>query len=210
MPWIDLDDVHRHLNKTSSADDGELVGFIGAACAVIEDLKGHVDVVTVTEMQETVAVDQYAASYDVGYYGGFSRRRHMIVLRQWPVLTVSTVTAVAGGVPIAVVKGDPTTGVVGWWMQDQVLNLPHGAWGLYQIVYQAGRNPVPANFRLAALELVAHLWRASQVNAAMGRPQINADDTAAILPHLASALPYRVRELLGIYGEIVSEQIPIA
>src|SRR6058998_3110895 len=96
MPWIDLEDVHRHLNKQSSADDSELLGFIDAACAIVEDLKGHVDVVGVVETQHARAVDSYAASWDSGYYGGVMHREHLIVLREWPVLQITSVRMANG------------------------------------------------------------------------------------------------------------------
>jgi hypothetical protein len=64
------------------------------------------------------------------------------------------------------------------------------------VMYRAGRQPIPHRFRLASKELIAHLWRTSQTNQDGGRPQlqgeIQVDNSSAF------ALPYNVRQLLGL------------
>lgn len=202
MPWIDLDEAKAHLNKTSTNDDGELEGFIPAACAAIEDIVGHVDVVTVTELHRS----PWAAYRNWRWQEPW--RRHMIELLETPVLAVTSVVTLAGnGATTAVPANNALTGSLGWELLDSVLYVP--SWGNYQVTYTAGRNPVPENYRLAALELIAHLWRGSQLNQSSGRPQLGGDQMM-VVPHVASAMPYRVRELLGLYGNVVNNHVVIA
>lgn len=81
-----------------------------------------------------------------------------------------------------------------------------GGSGEVAVVYQAGRDPVPGNIRLAALELVAHLWRGSQhANGAGGRPGMGNEPVT--IPGIAYALPYRVRELLGLGKPMTDEPL---
>lgn len=196
MPWIDLDEVKDHLNKTNSNDDDELQGFLEAACAVIEDLKGHVDPVATSGV--------YAARVGADTAWPFGCR-FFLYLPEAPVLSVQAVASVVGnGTATAVPSRDAVAGTDGWELSGSLLYVASP--GLYQVTYTVGRNPVPANYRLAALELAAHLWRGSQLNQSSGRPPI-AGDQMMVLPQIASALPYRVRELLGLYGEIVAGQI---
>lgn len=192
MPWIQAPDARAHLNKLSTVDDPELQGFIDAACGAIELVKGHVDVV-----DETVVVH--------------ADRRGVVLLPETPVVAVTSVTRIfGGGVTAPVVEADPVADVDGWTLTSSggVLTLP-SPWWVVQVVYTAGLNPVPSNIRLAALELVAHLWRASQLNSGGGRPQQGETDQLFI-PGIANALPIRVRELLGLYGRVVRDEVFIA
>lgn len=191
MSWITLDDARAHLNKLSTVDDPELQKFIDAACAAIELVKNHVDVV-----DETVVVD--------------ADRNGVALLPETPVATITTVARLmGGGVTAPVVAADPVAGVDGWTLTgDGILTLP-AAWWRVQVVYTAGRDPVPANFTLAALELVAHLWRGSQLNSGGGRPQQGQTDQEFV-PGIANALPNRVRELLGLFGKVVRDEVFIA
>lgn len=206
MPWISVEDAKAHLKKSPnpSADDGELQRFVNAACAVIEDLMGHVDLVTATETQRAEPVAQQIAAH---YWYTPWRAEHIIVLRETPIAAVTSVTWVEGLANTDVLPStDPSNPWIGWTLVDNVLHVPF--WGEYTVAYQAGRAAVPENYSLAALELVAHLWRQSQLNQNSGRPAIGGDQME-IMPRVASALPYRVRELLGIYGEVVNSYVVI-
>lgn len=204
MPWIDLDDAKAHLNKSGTADDGELEEFMFAACAAIEEIKGHVDPVTVTVTRRAVPLTDNHRHR--AWWG--PHRQWFLELAESPVLSVTSVAvATGGGLTTPVAAYDQISGVQGWHLDETLLFVPTA--GLYVVAYQAGRDPVPPNFRLAALELTAHLWRGSQLNQSSGRPQIGGDQMM-VVPHLASALPYRVRELLGVYGNVVNDHVIIA
>ncbi|WP_433225600.1 hypothetical protein [Actinomadura formosensis] len=183
--WITVAEVKTHMQKTGTADDDELAGFVSAACYSIRDRIGEVSAVTaVTE----------ACSWS-----------SLIVLEHKPVIQVTKVERLPGlGL---VPAGDRGTGADGWLMQQPgagILQHTSAFPGDVRVTYQAGRVPLPPNVRLAGLEMAAHLWRASQLNSGGGRPAI-ADDGQPIIPGVAYALPIRVRELLGLGDNPTSE-----
>lgn len=176
--FITVAELKTHLNKASAADDAELAGFVSAACQMIRDRIGHVSPVAAVDLSD-------------------GRRHRSIVLTDHPVVSVTTVE-VAGGEVIP--PADPDTGTDGWELDSDAGFLRNTeSWppGTIRVTYTAGRDPLPGNIRLAALELAGHLWKQSQLNSGGGRPQITGDDQV-IMPGLAYALPLRVRELLGL------------
>lgn len=182
--FISLADAKNHMNKsktkTSTADDNELAGFVSAACSKIEELIGLVSPRSVTD---TVHCRW--------------RSRREIVLDQHPVIGVTSVVVIGGS---AIPQADLDSGVEGWELDAGAGVLRHSScWptGRLQIVYRAGRTPVPGNVRLAALELASHLWRSSQQNYGGGRPGLSGSDDI-VMPGASWALPNRVRELLGL------------
>jgi hypothetical protein len=176
-PFISLADAKEHLKKSRelSEDDESLRWFIGAACQMITDRMGHVSPVT-------VVADR-------------TPRRGVIVLPERPVISVTSVVALPGGDTVA--AADPLAGTDGWTLEsaEGVMSVPGS--GRVRVTYRAGRSPLPQNFRLAALDLVKHLWQGSQHNQAGGRPALGDSDAiaAGVRPY---ALPYRVSELLGL------------
>jgi hypothetical protein len=174
---VSLADVKSHLKKrvTDTADDAKLQEFIGAATDLIEDRMGRVVPVTITE--------------DV-----FSRG-DTIVLRERPVIEIVSVTRYPGGTLLP--AHDVTTLTRGWRLTsaEGVLETSGRFPGDMRIVYRAGRQPVPRRFRMAGKELTAHLWRTSQLNQEGGRPQAQGDTQ---VPASSYALPYNVRQLLGL------------
>lgn len=175
-PFITVDELKTHLRKTSDTEDAELAGFVSAACAAITERVGHVSTTSVT------------SEVDVS--------RRLAILPERPVVSVESVTALPDGQ--ALEETDEAAHVYGWTLR------PGGTLGIttrgvcrVQVVYTAGRDPLPGNIRLAALELGGHLWKQSQLNNGGGRPQIIGDDVT-VMPGLAYALPIRVRELLGL------------
>ncbi|MDX3101753.1 head-tail connector protein [Nonomuraea angiospora] len=174
--FVSLADVKHHLKKLTDEDDEDLRWFIGAACQVIKDRMGHV-------APATVVAD-------------LSARRGVLVLPERPVISITSVVRLPGGE--AVPPADPLAGTDGWTLKNSegVLLVP--AWcGDVRTTYRVGRSPLPQNFRLAALDLVRHLWQGSQHNNGGGRPALGDSDAiaASVRPY---ALPYRVSELLGL------------
>jgi hypothetical protein len=176
-PFISLADAKEHLKKSRelSEDDESLRWFIGAACQMITDRMGHVSPVT-------VVADR-------------APRRGVIVLPERPVISVTSVVKLPGGDTVA--AADAVAGTSGWVLEsaEGVMSVPGS--GRVRVTYRAGRSPLPQNFRLAALDLVKHLWQGSQHNQAGGRPALGDSDAiaAGVRPY---ALPYRVSELLGL------------
>lgn len=184
-PFITVDEVKTHMDKTSTADEDELAGFVSAACEAIRERIGEVSAVT--------AVVE-ACSWT-----------NVLILEHKPVIEVTKVERLPGlGL---VPQGDRGTGTDGWLMQQPgagILEHTSRFPGDVRVTYQAGRVPLPGNVRLAGLEMAAHLWRASQLNGGGGRPAIT-DNEQPIIPGVAYALPIRVRELLGLGDNPTSE-----
>lgn len=175
--FVSLADAKSHLKKSVvlTGDDEKLRIFLSAACQMITDRMGQVSPVTVVHV-------------------GTARR--VIVLPRRPVISIILVEQLPDleVVPAA----DESAGVAGWLLTSSEGVLRHTTSFCHRVrvTYRAGRNPLPANFRLAALELTAHLWRTSQLNSGGGRPAVGVDET--IVPGVSYALPYNVRQLLGL------------
>lgn len=188
--FITVEDAKKHLVKTDDADDAELEGFVSAACSMIVDRIGQVSAVE--------AVDE-------ADHRGF-RRLRAIVLEDHPVVSVTAVQVVGGEtVPAA----DPDNHVDGWVLDGGAGVLRHtGLWprGIIRVTYTAGRVPLPGNVRLAALELTSHMWRSMKLNATGGRPALSGMDEV-VMPGAAYALPFRVRELLGLGAQPTAEPL---
>lgn len=169
-PFITVAELKTHLNKTSTSDDIELVLYVETACEMIRDRMGEVAAVD--------AVETLASS------------RGVLVLTHRPVLSIGIVTDVTYPVPALI------TGVT-LESSEGIVRHPLPGRRNITINYQAGRDPVPANFKMAALELGAHLWKSSQNNTAGGRPPLGGGEQ----PSASGsnwALPYNVRQLLGL------------
>lgn len=184
-PWITVAELKTHMNKTSAADDAELAGFIAAACAVITDRIGQVSPVAAAA---DLALDRHRRRF-YGY--------GVAVLPDWPVVEVSAVVTLPGGevVPAA----DAVNNVHGWTLgPGGVLTVTGLLSRGVRVTYTAGRDPLPGNVRLAALELSGHLWKASQLNNSSARLPAGFGGDQITMPGAAYALPIRVRELLGL------------
>lgn len=176
--FISLADAIEHMKKKSvTADAEKLRVFVSAACQMITDRKGQVSPLTVVA----------------------DRRPHRgeLVLPTRPVISITSVQKLPGLEVVA--AADAATGAHGWTLEsaEGVLRVTGLGWSdRVRVTYRAGRSPVPANFRLAALDLTAHLWRTSQLNSGGGRPAVGVDEV--VLPGSSFALPYNVRQLLGL------------
>lgn len=191
--WITLADAKPFLrfDPADTSDDATLQGVIDGACSLIEDVKGVVGEETVT-----------AEDYDVEQGG-------RVFLKSTPVASVQSVDVLNGdGTTISVPPDDPLNGVAGWVIVTKggVLGVPYVAGTKVRVSYTAGRNPVPSNYVEGALEMTAHLWRSSQMNATAGRSGYGMDDTEAIRGS-TYAFPFKVRELLGIWGKVVKSKV---
>lgn len=166
---VGLAEVKEHGNITGTANDRELLDFIGTAEQMVEAVVG----VTVPR---TVTDEVLRSSGE---------------LRKIPVLEV--VSVVDGGVTL-----DPSaysvrldTGQIestrwgGVWRGPQTL-----------VTYRPGRVPIPEGIRWGAKELVVHLWRTTQTQRG-GRAR-RGDEAAELAAESRAgyALPNRVLEAL--------------
>ncbi|MBB2914859.1 hypothetical protein FHS43_006171 [Streptosporangium becharense] len=165
---VSLAEAKKHLNITTSADDGELAEVIRAVTPVIERHAGAVTRQTYTE------------DHPDGYG---------LVLQHTPVLAVTAITGARPGVldqAVDELADARATGVVrrldGRWISGPV-----------RVTYTAGRTSVSANVRLAALIIIAHLWETQRGTVA---PRLGSDDEVWD-PRAGFAVPRRALELLG-------------
>lgn len=185
--FISLADAREHLQKTS-ADDEQLRPFVSAACRMIKDRMGQVSPATVV--------------HDV------TQRGSTIVLPMRPVIAVITVERLPGGELLPPV--DEVAGVAGWYLDGSEGVLRHSSCfaGRVRATYRIGRDPIPPNFRLAGLELIAHLWRGSQHNQSGVRPALGETDALSASVR-TFAMPFRVMELLGLKKDQERDEILI-
>lgn len=175
--FITIDEAKAHLDKTTSGDDTELQRFIAGAQRKIIDLMGQVSPVTA---EEDRCPNPVTGS---------------IVLEHRPVVSVTLVEELPGGDTVP--QADRMAGGDGWYLDgtEGLLRHTRSFPRLVRVTYEAGRDPAPENFHMAALDLVAHNWRRSQHN--RNRPGIG-DQDAVVMPGTAYALPYAVRQWLGL------------
>jgi hypothetical protein len=188
LAFIGLADTKEYMKKTDTRDDEKLRAFIQASCAMIVERVGHVTPLEVTEDRSGCRT---------------------IVLRKRPVLEVVSVQKLPGLATVA--EADLATGTAGWVAEEPARILRHtsGYFGDVRITYRVGRVPTPGHIRTAGYELVAHLWRTSQLNSGGGRPPLS-DMESPVIPGAAFALPIRVRELLGLGKDMFGDEVLIA
>jgi hypothetical protein len=164
------------LNKSSTTPIDEFTLYVQTACAMIRDRMGEVSPVEAQDLLEP-------------RWG-----QRTVVLEHTPVISITSVTDSVTGLPIPEWAA-PTEG---WRLESVEGLLRHSLrWTNRAVVeYVAGRDPTPANYRMAALDLAAHLWKGSQQNSGGGRPQVGQE--GSVVPGTTWALPYSVRQTLGL------------
>lgn len=171
---------------------------------MVEDLVG---VVAPTAVDEVLLASRIPSSR---HYYGYRHHDNVVTLSRSPIASVTSVTMLDGAGNATVVPAeDLTTGVAqGWRRVANVLIVPFntGPATGYRVQYVAGYDEVPPNYRLAALKIVAQMWRNSELGAIdTGIPPIGAPDRE-YAPGLAYPLSWEVRQLLGIYSDHVGPQ----
>lgn len=182
---ISLAEAKRHLDKmqAKTADDEEIGDMIDMATVLLEPLAGIMVPRSVTEIHN-------------GPPGNLS-----IFLRHWPILSMtSIVEKYSDGTTYTLIASDFIFDVRSRQLTRVSAGYVPYPWpiGLVNITItaQAGRNPIPQNFRTAAAELVGNLWRTTQQRSAGQRPGVPGQGVD-IVP-VTYAIPRRVQEML--YG----------
>lgn len=177
-PFITTAELKNKLNKSAATPDDEFTLYVETSCEMIRDRMGEVASV---DARETFS----------------PRRRDAVILTHGPVIEITQVIDDYTGLDIPPYVADPL--VDGWTLESVEGIVRHSYWwpttGV-TFLYRAGREPVPANFKMAALDLAAHLWKGSQQNSQGGRPPVGQD--GVIVPGSSWALPYSVRQTLGL------------
>ncbi len=171
MPYSDREKVKRQLGIKTSQQDVDLDEHVNGAERIMRYLIGPPGVETFTS--------EPTRAYRSG----------KIVLKNRPLVAVSSVTSASGG----------TVSVSSVRILDRdggVIELLFGRFfGEYDVTYTAGRATIEANQTLAANIIVQHLWRLK--NGGGGAPYPNEQDDIVPLG-LGYAVPRRALELLGI------------
>ena len=175
MALVTLEAAKDQLNISASdtSEDVELQGYIDAATAAVETQLGQI-------VDPRTVIDQL----------DFASSVMSFVLRSTPVISLTSLVSLDGSQAWTVTSPtmyvDSTAGLV------TVLSGPPVK-GSVLATYQAGYTAVPANFRLAALINVQHLWETQR--GAMG-VQLGGD-TDNYVAGRGFAIPRRAIELLG-------------
>lgn len=169
MAVLALADVKAHLNITGTANDAELSAFVEAAVAAIGERVGPLEPVA-----RTVRVT--ASRYGLRVPS--------------PAASLTSVTDADGEVlTLADLYLEPASGLVTFNDGRAMVSR------YYTVAYMAGRDPVPADLKLAVKELVRHYWQTQR--GPTRRPGSTASETMAnTVPGAAYALPFRVSELI--------------
>lgn len=170
---LSLADARKHLNLSTSRDDGEVRFWNNAATRAVEFYTGPV-------VRRTVVED-----HRVG-------RVPAVALTQTPVLEVTAVAPLrSGGVSYDVgdLTLDGVTGVVTRYDGGPLS-------GPLRITYTAGRTVIRVNITAAARIILEHLWRTQK--AARGGLAGGGEDYSVSepIPGLGYAVPNRALELL--------------
>lgn len=167
MSVLGLDDVKPYLNIETTDEDAQIQLFIDAAETAIAEKVGPLAATAVTER--------------IWFPSG-----RAIVLAVTPVISITSITSSTGAtVTPAAAWVDGDSGVI---LSDSTSFVDD--W--YDVVYQAGHNPCPADLLTAARELVRHLWKTQ------GGP-VGSRQGIEDLPGSAFAFPIRVEQLLAAH-----------
>lgn len=180
---VSLKEAKNHLDKTSgkTADDEEIMDMIDMATVLLEPLAGIMVPRAVTELHN-------------GQPGNLS-----IFTRAWPCLSITSIVEhYSDGTSYTLTPVD-------YIFDARIRKLTRVSagyvpypWpiGLINVVTvtQCGRNPIPQNYRTAAVELVGNLWRTTQQRSAAQRPGVPAQGVD-LVPS-TYAIPRRVQEML--------------
>jgi hypothetical protein len=161
-----------NIESSETKDDIELQTYIDAATSAVEEQLGQV-------VERRTVVDQLS----------FSGGTTSFLVNSVPVISLTSVTSLDGatswaaGMPTMHV--DPSTGLV------TVLSGPPIT-GTVLVAYEAGMTAVPANYRLAGLIIIQHLWETQR-----GTMGVQLGDTETYMAGRGFAIPRRAIELLG-------------
>lgn len=172
---VSLTDVKTHLNITGTGDDSELLAMTAAATGLIEGQVGPITRRTVTD-----TVD-----------GG----RSTVILSTAPVASVTTVVENGSTLASSAYSLDGESGVLTRLFGQSDAVWADGARNI-SVTYVAGRTDVPADLRHAVLETVRHLWTTQ-------RGAVRRSGTDDYQPGAGFSLPFRVRELLSRYSQVL-------
>ncbi|MFF0139670.1 head-tail connector protein [Streptomyces sp. NPDC005227] len=174
MAIVTLADAKKQVNvdDDDTSNDVELLGFIDAATAAVEEQLG-------TVVEPRTCVDEL----------DFRRPTRSFLLQAVPVISLTSMTSLDGSrswdlSPAAahVEKASGRVTLIGATVSGTAI-----------LIYEAGLTVIGANIRLAAKIIIQHLWETQR--GTMG-VQLGGDDEGYV-PGRGFAIPRRAIELLG-------------
>lgn len=170
MAVLTLPDVKAHLNITTASEDTKLAAMIAAAEAAIAERVGPLE-----PASRTVRVTPYGRTLFVPS----------------PAVSLTSVTDADG-------TATDTNDLHLVTRSGMVTRNDGGLFGArwYTITYQWGRATCPDDLKLAAMEMVRHLWT-TQRGPSRRPGSTDSDATANTIPGAAYLLPFRVSELIA-------------
>ena len=179
MSVVGLSEAKAHLNIPDSADGLELQGFIDSAEAAIGRRVGPLSPVTKTERVR----------------GGGTA----LQLSSPPVISVTSVTSAEGAVTVP----SRLTVSSGGMVEFTFFGFSWFPSRFYDVVYQAGWEVLPADLRLAVLEMVRGLWETQRGNAPGAAGALPGDEAPIFGGTLRSGAMSIVEQILATYEPIV-------
>lgn len=174
---VSLAEMKSFLNMSSDKtdEDEELRNYIDAGTQVIEQYRNEIIFRRIITERVSIAT------------GAYTKR---LTLSNSPVLEVLTVSQVGTTKTwlVASLDVDTTRGRI---------TAPDYFYGEIVVTYYAGYRSVPANFRLAAQIVIAHLWGLQRRASIGGRGVFGGTETDATPSGFGYAIPNRAAELLG-------------
>lgn len=164
---LDIAAAKKQLNITGDDFDDELQDYINAAIECVDYHCGPTDPIEVTETRASSGA---------------------IVLQITPVLSITSINGQRYG---AITTSDfrVTSGVIS---PNYGISLSSD---VYTVVYQAGREGVPATLRQAAKIILQHQWETMRGATRFGPMQ--GDDDATMVAGLGYAIPNRALQMMG-------------
>jgi uncharacterized phiE125 gp8 family phage protein len=173
LPVVGLAEAKRYLNVTASTDDEEIRRMLGVATDLCERYTGRA--LRRKTVSESFASDGCAP---------------VLVLRQVPVLSVSSVSENGTAVSSYTLRGD-----LGLLARGSATAPSSWAFGTVDVTYTAGYSDPPAVAVEAVLVVLRHLWD-TQRGSSAGLPGLGGTDDG-YTPGASYALPRRAQELLA-------------
>jgi hypothetical protein len=167
---VSLAETKTHLNISNDGTDSEIRGFIEAVTSICAFYCGTLFPTTYTETHEVC--------------------RDTVVLRHYPVISVSEIDTVGTGSTVAVADLDIGEG--------GVLRLDYSVSGTLRFTYRAGYSPLPANVTRAALIIIQHMWDTQRPRNSR-RPSVPASEDFSTVQDQSGrfySVPRRAVELL--------------
>lgn len=189
MGIVTLDEAKRALRIVNdTTDDAEIQAYCDGITAAIEDYKHEV-------------IEQRTIHEDVDLGGHWAHPFGARRFRLWsaPVISITSVTSVIGGTvwDVSNLRVTADSGLV------RVIGGPP-LQGLVEVVYEAGYETVPDNYKRGALVVLQHVWETRRgVGSAPRSSVIGMEEERHYDPRYSYSIPRKALEWLGAPRPVV-------